>query len=368
MSTEPDTTAPAREVSGADAPESKPREISRGGLSRPIAEVAAPDTRWLIPGFTAAGMVTDLSGPPGTGKSVLTQYVAARASRGLSAPEHPDLDAPVGSIIIGSEDDPGVLKDRLEGMDADLDRIRQIDAVPDSGRPVDLTTDYEAIAADITALGAGLVIFDDAVSILGGMASNAAARRAMSLLARLGRETDAAIITIRHWSKRPTGTAVNAGIGSIGVTATARVATVVAPDPEDPDVRVWAVAKSNAAAVPPSLGYRVVEGPTGAAAIDWIGPVEWSANDLLRTNPTQTPKTTAAFDLLKDLLADGPVLRSEIQEAASKAGIGWRTVEAAKTALTIEARQIPTDGNPGRGPSWWALPDTDWPDTDSPTT
>jgi hypothetical protein len=61
--------------------------------------------------------------------------------------------------------------------------------------------------------------------------------------------------------------------------------------------------------------------------------------------------------LLRELLADGPRLRSEIEEATEEAGIGWRTMEGAKAALGVWDEQRPEPGKRGRGASWWRLPD-----------
>lgn len=49
-------------------------------------------------------------------------------------------------------------------------------------------------------------------------------------------------------------------------------------------------------------------------------------------------------------------LRSEVAEAASEQGVGWRTVETAKSTLGVTDHQVPVPGRRGAGPSHWALP------------
>jgi hypothetical protein len=64
-----------------------------------------------------------------------------------------------------------------------------------------------------------------------------------------------------------------------------------------------------------------------------------------------------AEQLLRELLADRPRLRSEIEEAAEDAGVGWRTIEAAKADLGVCDERRPEPGKRGRGVTWWRLPD-----------
>ena len=60
-----------------------------------------------------------------------------------------------------------------------------------------------------------------------------------------------------------------------------------------------------------------------------------------------------AKKFLTDILANGPMLQSEIQDAAEDNGIAKRTLERAKRELGIKAEK---DGTAGR---WsWRLPDS----------
>ncbi len=65
----------------------------------------------------------------------------------------------------------------------------------------------------------------------------------------------------------------------------------------------------------------------------------------------------AAVRLLLEELAGGPRLRWELEAAAQRVGIGWRTVERAKARLGVRNVQVPVKGRCGPGFSWWVLPE-----------
>jgi hypothetical protein len=96
------------------------------------------------------------------------------------------------------------------------------------------------------------------------------------------------------------------------------------------------------------------------AAVAWEGPTDHRADDLLSAPVDRpAPKREAAERLPRKLLAAGPRRRSEIEEAAEEAEIGWRTMEAAKAALGVWSEQRPEPGKRGSGAAWWRLPDDD---------
>jgi len=121
------------------------------------------------------------------------------------------------------------------------------------------------------------------------------------------------------------------------------------------------VTKSNVGAIPPAMAYRLLaDDALGVAAVAWEGPTDHRADDLLGAPVDRpAPKRELAENLLRELLADGPRRRSEIEEAAEEAGVGWRTVEAAKADLGVYDERRPESGKRGRGASWWRLPDED---------
>jgi hypothetical protein len=154
------------------------------------------------------------------------------------------------------------------------------------------------------------------------------------------------------------------GQGSIGISAQARSVLVAGRDPHDPDSFVLAVTKFNLGRRVPSLRYRIASvdvptasGTVSAGAISWEGPSEETADSILAQAPSAAGETrgrSGTHDFLKGLLADGPVPVTDIQAAAEKAGLAWRTVERAKKDLGIRVSRS------GFGPgskSMWSHPD-----------
>src|SRR5438128_540885 len=83
---------------------------------------------------------------------------------------------------------------------------------------------------------------------------------------------------------------------------------LVAPDPDDRALRVLACTKVNLAAPPTALRFALVPEPSGVCRIDWRGPTDLQADDLLR--PPAPADEAGALDeacrVLTDLLRDGP--------------------------------------------------------------
>jgi hypothetical protein len=70
-------------------------------------------------------------------------------------------------------------------------------------------------------------------------------RVALAPLARLAEKLDAAVLAVMHLNKRETADLFSRLGGSGGFLGAARSALLVAPDPEEPEVRVVAHGKAN---------------------------------------------------------------------------------------------------------------------------
>jgi putative DNA primase/helicase len=77
----------------------------------------------------------------------------------------------------------------------------------------------------------------------------------------------------------------------------------------------------------------------------WRAPLDGTARDLLNAVelPEEAgrpaPRKMIASAFLQTLLADGPVLTTEIEKEAKKAGISWSTIRRASEDLKIVARK-----------------------------
>jgi hypothetical protein len=230
--------------------------------------------------------------------------------------------------------------------------------------PLELPGDLEVLEAVVRDVGAALVTIDPLMAFLAGTVNanrDQDVRRALHPVKEVAERTGAAFLVVRHLRKAATDSAVQRGGGSIGIIGAARVGLMVARDPADADRRILAVTKSNVGAIPAAMAYRLLaDEALGVAAVAWEGTTDHRADDLLGAPVDRpAPKRELAEKLLRELLADGPVRRSEIEKATADAGVSWRTMEAAKADLGVWSEQRPEPGKRGAGAAWWRLPDAE---------
>jgi RecA-family ATPase len=140
----------------------------------------------------------------------------------------------------------------------------------------------------------------------------------LSPIAKMAEETGCTVLLLRHPNKANSGPALYRGGGSIGIIGAARAAFVVAPDPDDETSRVLACRKSNIAAEPPSLSYRLQPAPNvDVARVEWGGESTFRADALLhRPDTTEHPERDEAEAWLEDYLTE----RGRVKSSDVKAG------------------------------------------------
>jgi hypothetical protein len=129
------------------------------------------------------------------------------------------------------------------------------------------------------------------------------------------------------------------GLGSVAILGTSRTAFLFGSDPLDRSKRVFACTKSKLAALPPSLRFRIAPTPADAPLVEWLGPVNWTADDLIRLGRPCGEAVPAAMEFLQGRLAHGACRRQELVLQAAKAGISFRTLERAKAQLGVLSKQ-----------------------------
>ena len=328
-----------------------------------LASVQRERVDWLWPGRLARGKLHLLDGDPGLGKSTTALDLAARLSRGATMPDGSPANGPDGVVILSAEDGVAdTIRPRLEAAGADLARIVALTAIVDAdgermpGLPVDLA----ALEAGIRKVDAALVIIDPLMAYLPSDVNahrDQDVRRALAPLSALAERTRAAIVAIRHLNKSAGGHALYRGGGSIGIIGAARVGLLVARDPDDDERHVVAVTKSNLAAEPPSLAFRLVEdAEIGVARVEWLGESEHGASALLaaRTDdPDEGSALAEAVEVLRTILVAGPVSAKEAEREAYDAGVTRATLLRARKAAGVTAERV---GGLGRAGGWqWSL-------------
>jgi hypothetical protein len=322
-----------------------------------LSEVTPTKVDWLSKGRLARGKVTTFEGDPGYGKSTLALDWAARITTGRELPDG-TASQPRGVVLLQGEDgwDDTVVP-RLAAAGADMDGIVGLGERPDGTFP-SIPDDIPLIEQTVTAIDAALVIIDPLMAFLNPRIDahrDQDVRRALRPLGAMAERLGVAVILVRHLNKAIGRSPLHRGGGSIGIIGAARFGLLVAPDPEDPEVRVVAQLKGNLGKAAPALAFKLVDDTgNGVARVAYVGTSRHNAESLLAVHPEGSPATKIAEsqEWLKDLLADGPLLATRVKEEAEQAGIAHITLRRASKLLGITPRK--SDFN--SGPWEWSLP------------
>jgi hypothetical protein len=340
--------------------------------SRPAGSLTIRPIHWLWDQRVPLGKLTILAGLAGQGKSLLTCWLAARASRG-------ELDGhlmgePVPTLLVSAEDDPeDTILPRLlrTGADADLVRIVDVREPGAEGadpftRTVALPSDTPAILEELRATKARLVILDPISGLLDAEVDNYKSqhvRRALGPIKMAAEELHVAVVLITHVLPKSQGTDALARLAdSHAYSGLPRSMLVFGPNPEDEGGdrgagKVLTLAKSNLAdAGEHGLGFTILEGE----GVEHRGQVGWSASirldgavattsaDTLASSE-ERGKLREAAEFLRAELADGPQQAGTMQKAAAEVGISEGTLRRAREQVCRRPYKQ------GPGPWWWAL-------------
>src|SRR5215203_3298185 len=307
-------------------------------IGKLLSGVEPEKVSWLWPSWLALGKLALVDGDPGLGKSAMTLDIAARVSAGKAFPDGAGCE-PGGVVLLSAEDGlADTIRPRLDAAGADTSKILALATVPDENghdRLLSIPEDLPLIEKGIRRVGAGLLIVDPLMAFLSGDTNSHRdqdVRRALAPLAGLAERTGAAVLVVRHLNKAAANNPLYRGGGSIGIIGAARMAYVVGKDPQDENRRVLASTKNNRATPPQSLMFGLEEAEGGSVRVNWLGPSEVSARDILATPQDQEHADARgeAVEFLEEVLVDGPVAASQVKEEAEDAGISERTLARAK--------------------------------------
>jgi putative DNA primase/helicase len=332
--------------------------------------------RWLWPDRFAIGKLGIIAGLPDKGKGQVLAFIAAQVTKGDEWPMK-EGRSPQGSVVIFSdEDDPNdTLVPRLAAAGANLDRIHIIKMVQDdkNGRMFSLVSDLEALRRKILEIGDVVLVLIDPISAYLGVGEvdsfrGTDVRAVLTPLTTLAADTKVAVIGVMHFNKKTDVTNALLRISdSLAFGAVARHVYGVIDDAEN-ERKLFVRAKNNVAAKSKNqtLAYRFGGREVGkdeetgeqimASHIIWETEyVDVTAVEAMQAAAeTKSPAAKdKAIKFLRDILAKGPVLKTEIKEAAEANGISNRTLFRAKSDLKVIAEKDRTKAD---GKWTWQLP------------
>jgi putative DNA primase/helicase len=303
---------------------------------------------WLWEGWLPLRKLIALDGDPDQGKSTMVVDLAARVSSDADMPDG-SLGVHGGVLLLSGEDDiDDTTGWRLDAAGANRDRIHHVQATLDENgeAPVTLPQDVDLLEEEIARHEAVLVVIDVLAEYLDAGVnahSDHQVRRALLRLRQVASRTGCAVIFLRHLKKDATDKAIYRGGGSIGIIGAARAGWVVAPHPEQPEIRVLATSKMNLATRPTPLGFQLrPHAVFPCAYVDWQGSVNLSADQLLtpnRTTPEVKEKQSRADyceNLIRGLLElNGEMWTDELyQIIVVEEKIGKNTYDGVRSQIT----------------------------------
>jgi hypothetical protein len=318
-----------------------------------MSEVKSEEVQWLWERRIPLGKLTLLEGDPDWGKSAITMDLAARVTTSRPMPhdtiDHVEpldalepLDHLGGVVILNAEDGLGdTIRPRLEAAGADLTKVLALPPMKDDNI-VSIPDDISLIEKAIERVSAVVLIIDPLSAFMRGDPNkDSDVRKALTPLAKMAEHKDVAVLVVRHFNKNIDTRALYRGGGSIGIMGAAQSALAVAPHPNDDELRVLVPQKANLSKKAQSLAYTIVTAENGAARIEWKGIVNLTADELLTADKSEEARAKL---WITDKLKDGPVLSSEIEAAADKAGISESTLKRAKKTLPVKSKKDGPNG------------------------
>jgi len=262
---------------------------------------------------------------------------------------------PGDTVFFSTEDGVAdTLVPRLISLGADLARIHFVDGKADWKDTLHriVLNDADVITQAIRDRNARLAVFDPFQGFLPPktkMNDMETVRPVVDALIRIAQETRCCVVLLGHLNKAKQESAAYKFIGSVDWFAAARSVMLITKDPEAaPDGRLFFQVKNSLTGTPPGVRFDLAE--KLVPPFLWGLSTEQTAEEIM-AGDTGAPKIRDAEIFLYEELAYGARPVEELEEAAKKAKIAWRTVWRAKGNLKVKARKA------GFQEGWvWELP------------
>jgi hypothetical protein len=309
-----------------------------------LSDVTAKTVDWLWEPYVPLEMITLMSGDPGATKTFLALAMAAALTSGQPLPGgSPTI--PSNVLYLTLENSPAhVLRPRFDALGGNPARLVVMrgtlyqDGENEKNGGFSLG-DIDQLESAVDKTEARLVVIDPLQSFLGATVDlhrSNETRPILDGIIRVAESRKCAVLIVRHLSKAQAGRALYRGLGSIDISGAARSELFVAADPDDPERRVMAHAKSNLGRLGASIAYTIRENGT----LIWRGTTNLTANDLVIVGSEGGGQSAVeeATDFLREALADGPRASKEIWQQAEERGISYATLRRGQARLGIIKR------------------------------
>lgn len=313
-------------VEGRAGAEQKAQDPGRAagvpGAKR-ASEIVREELTYLWEPYLPRGFLGLLEGDPGIGKTFLICKLMADLSRGRPLPGV-DPISPVNSMILTQDDSAARILERLEKLDADLNRI----IVSDEQFTLDsrgLGQLFNTIVEEQIAL----VALDPLLDFTAAKDTNHAKEvsTAMLQLRDLCLKTNTTVLGVRHLRKaEEEENKKYRGLGSIAFIAKART-TLQVKDLGSDKAQVEQI-KTNYGPKGPPLVYCIAGGDFA-----WTG----EAPRILTVS--KKPRAwQIAQDWLRLKLRAGPVPTTKLEEMAAADGLSWSTSKRASKGVAFSSK------------------------------
>ena len=331
--------------------EAADNESPKKALLQIASDITEQTVSWLWLSRLETGTLNLLAGDPGVGKSLLTTTIAAVVSRGGTWPDRrEDSSAEAANVIlVTAEDDPArATVPRLRAAGADLKRVAILRAVEEEGerRQVCLQRDLAMVRRVIREFGnVALLVIDPVDSYMGSTDTNVneQVRKVLEPLLDLAEQSGVCALAVKHLNKAVNSMAALYRVaGSTAFTALSRTVHAITRDPKDKSRMLFMPLKVSHDRKPGALAYRITQTDDGLPTVTWdAGAVNVDADDVLaHRNGPPAPVTDQAMAWLRTVLAEGPILSTELEDMADAAGITAATLKLAKKRLGVVAAQV----------------------------
>jgi hypothetical protein len=355
------------------AVEVRPTERRGRHLRLDAAAGATPRrVRWLWDERLALGTLALVGGREGTGKTLMTNDLAAAITRGTLPGEH--FGHARGVIVVTTEDSWDMtIVPRLMAAGADLTRVYRADIETSEGFLTGLSLPKDLVALEhlVREYDVALIVLDPLMSRLDpnlDTHKDGDVRLALEPLVSLAERTRTTLIGLIHVNKSGSTDPLTALMASRAFPAVARAGLFVMKDPDEPETRLVGQEKNNLGRTDlPTLRFIVEAVEVGrdpedgqpiiAPRLVWQETTTRTISDALAAmvaGPRVKSKKAEAQSWLVAYLQaceDGREEAGIVQLAASRAGHGTDPLRRAREGADVA---IVKEGFPAK--VYWQLP------------